>query len=279
MADSVKASLATSRDDEAARDAATGAADRSSISEEAPRRVLVLGGTSEARALASRIAADSRLAGTVSLAGRTDSPVAHDLPLRIGGFGGVEGLTRYLIDGRVERVIDATHPFAAQISANARAACEATRTPLLVLAREPWRPGSSDCWIEVADNAAAARALGETPRRVFLTIGRQGVGAFRAAPQHDYLLRVIEAPRAEDLPPRCEVIFARGPFAREDEIALMREARVEIVVTKNSGGPHAFAKIEAARALSLDVVMVAPPARGTIATVFDLDSVLAFLVS
>ncbi len=242
------------------------------------RRALVLGGTSEARALAARIAADG-LDGVVSLAGRTSAPLAHDLPTRVGGFGGVEGLARYLAQERISHVIDATHPFAARISANASAACAALQIPLLALSRAPWRPAQGDRWIEVADNAAAARALGEAPRRVFLTIGRQGVADFRAAPQHDYLLRVIETPRVEDLPPRCEVIFGRGPFAVDDEIALMRERRIDILVTKNSGGALTYAKIEAARRLALDVVMIAPPARDGVATTHDLDAAMAFLAS
>jgi precorrin-6A/cobalt-precorrin-6A reductase len=254
---------------------------RSARNDEAPprRRALVLGGSSEARVLATRIAADSRLQGVISLAGRTSAPQAHDLPTRVGGFGGVEGLTRYLVEERISHVVDATHPFAARISANARAACAVAGVPLLVLTRPLWSPVQGDHWDEVADNAAAARALGAAPRRVFLTIGRQGVADYRAAAQHDYLLRVIEPPQAGDLPPICEVIFGRGPFALEDEIALMRERRIEVVVTKNSGGALAYAKIEAARALGLDVIMIARPASGDAATTHSIDAALAFLAS
>ncbi len=243
------------------------------------RRVLILGGTSEARALAERIAADPRYEGVVSLAGRTSAPMALALPVRIGGFGGVEGLKRYIAEAGVSHVIDATHPFAARISANAREACDALGVPLLVLARDAWRPAPEDRWIGVADNAAAVRALGEAPRRVFLTIGRQGVAAFRAAPQHDYLLRVIETPDANDLPPRCEVIHARGPFSRDAEIALMRERVIDVVVSKNSGGALTYAKIEAARALKIPVVMIAPPPRAGVAVAQDLDAAMDFLAS
>ncbi len=243
------------------------------------RRALVLGGSSEARLLATRIAADPRLQGVISLAGRTSAPLAHDLPTRIGGFNGVEGLTRYLLDERISHVVDATHPFAARISANARAACAAACAPLLVLTRPPWVMAPGDRWIEVVDNAAAARALGDSPRRVFLAIGRQGVADFRCAPQHDYVLRVIEPPNAGELPPRCEVIFGRGPFALNDEIALMRDRGIETVVTKNSGGALAYAKIEAARALGLEVVMIARPASGDAATTHDIDAAMAFLAS
>lgn len=251
----------------------------SSSSDASPRRVLVLGGTGEARALAARIAADARFCGVLSLAGRTSAPLAQPLQTRVGGFGGAEGLARYLADERIERVVDATHPFAARISQNARAACAAHGAPLLTLTRAPWTPAPGDRWIDVADNETAARALGEAPRRVFLTIGRQGVADFRAAPQHDYLLRVIEPPAAQDLPPRCDVVFARGPFSVDDEIALMREKRIDVIVTKNSGGAQTYAKIEAARRLGLPVVMIARPAAAGVATTHDLDAAIAFLAS
>ncbi len=241
-------------------------------------RVLLLGGTSEGRALAARLAGLG-YDGVISLAGRTSAPLAQALPTRVGGFGGVEGLMRYLAEGRFTHAVDATHPFAAQISANAGAACAALDLPLIAYARAPWTREPGDRWIEVADNASAAAALGDTPRRVFLTIGRQGVADFRAAPQHDYVLRVIERPDQNDLPPRCEIVAARGPFARDDEIALLREKRIDVVVSKNSGGPLTYAKIEAARALGLPVVMIAPPARAGVAVAHDVDAVLAFLAS
>lgn len=245
---------------------------------DARKRILLLAGTSEARALATRLAAEQGCDAIASLAGRTSAPMALALPTRVGGFGGVDGLKRYLDEERITHVIDATHPFAAQISANAQAACAALALPLIACARAPWRPAPGDHWIETADNAAAAQALGATPRRVFLTIGRQGVGDFRAAPQHDYLLRVIEPPAASDLPPSCQVICARGPFTRDDEIALMREKRIDIVVSKNSGGALTYAKIEAARELGLPVVMIQPPPRGG-AVVHDIDAVMALLAS
>lgn len=243
------------------------------------RRVLVLGGVSEGRALAARIAADPALDGVVSLAGRTSAPLPVALPTRIGGFGGVEGLTHYLAETGVTHVVDATHPFAARISANARAACAALGLPLLRLARESWRKAPGDRWIEVADNAAAARALGAAPRRVFLSIGRQGVADFRAAPQHEYLLRTIEPPEAGDLPPHCDVIFARGPFALEDEITLLRARRIDCLVSKNSGGALTYAKIEAARLLGVEVVMIAPPAHEDAPVAHDIEAAMAFLAS
>jgi len=213
----------------------------------------------------------------MSLAGRTSAPLDTGLVTRIGGFGGVDGLIRYLSEAKIDRVIDATHPFAARISANARAACAALGLPLAAFGREPWRREAGDRWIEVADNQSAALALGVAPRRVFLTIGRLGVAAFRAQPQHDYLIRTIEPPEPAELPPRCEVILARGPFETTEEIALMRERDVNVVVTKNSGGPLTYAKIEAARALALDVIMIAPPLRSDVLRLADLDAAMAFL--
>jgi precorrin-6A/cobalt-precorrin-6A reductase len=242
-----------------------------------PLRVLVLGGTAEARALARRIGADPRLDGVVSLAGRTGEPLPQDLPARIGGFGGVEGLVRFLSDNAIDKVVDATHPFAARISANAQAACARLDLPLVAYARAPWTPVAGDRWTCVANNAEAAQALGEEPRRVFLAIGRLGVADFRAAPQHDYLLRVIDPAPPEDLPPRCETIRARGPFDLTGETALLRERRIEVLVSKNSGGPATYAKIEAARRLGIAVAMVAPPPADGAAVVRDLDAVMAFL--
>jgi precorrin-6A/cobalt-precorrin-6A reductase len=250
--------------------------------ERAPRdlrrlRVLLLGGTREARDFAARLAQAPHVDAIMSLAGRTTAPLNVELPTRIGGFGGVEGLTRYLIEAKIDRVIDATHPFAERISANARAACAALGMPLAVLTRPPWRPEAGDRWIEVQDNESAAAALGAAPRRVFLTIGRLGVAAFRSAPQHHYLIRSIEPPEPSDLPPGAEVTLARGPFTVESELALMREKSIDAVVTKNSGGPLTYAKIEAARALRLDVIAIAPPPQGDAEPLADMDAAMAFL--
>ncbi len=240
-------------------------------------RALILGGTSEARQLAGRLARAPDICAVMSLAGRTNAPTPVGLPTRVGGFGGVDGLIRYLTEARIDRVIDATHPFAERISANARAACAALGVPLAVFSRPPSRPQQGDRWTEVADNESAARALGDAKRRVFLTIGRLGVGAFRASPQHDYLIRSIEPPDPQALPPLSMVIFARGPFECADEIALMRERRIDVVVTKNSGGALTYAKIEAARALNLEVIMITPPAPGDALQLADLDAAMAFL--
>jgi precorrin-6A/cobalt-precorrin-6A reductase len=240
-------------------------------------RALILGGSTEARHLAARIAGDPRIDAVISLAGRTSEPLAQSLPTRIGGFGGVEGLIRYLRDQRIDKVIDATHPFAARISANARQACAALGIPLLVLSRAPWAPVAGDRWIEVADNAAAIAAFGTDARRIFLTTGRLGLADFLRAPQHFYLIRTIDRPAESDLPPRHELILDRGPFTVESELSLMRDARIDLLVTKNSGGDSTYAKIAAARALQAPVVMIVPPPRGDVETVHDVERAAAFL--
>lgn len=221
-------------------------------------RVLLLGGTSQASELARALVDRPDIEATLSLAGRTTAPAAYALPTRVGGFGGAPGLAAYLVEHRIGAMIDATHPFAQRISANARAAAGTASVPLAVLSRPAWRAGTGDDWREVESIEAAVEALGATPRRVFLTIGRLQAGAFRAAPQHWYLMRSIDAPG--DLPPLCEILRARPPFLFDDEVSLMRAKRIDVLVSKNSGGEAARAKLDAARALGLPVVMVKRPA-------------------
>ncbi|GJD35999.1 cobalt-precorrin-6A reductase [Methylobacterium aerolatum] len=241
------------------------------------KRLLVLGGTTEATALASLLAREERFAVILSLAGRTRAPVAPPVPVRVGGFGGVDGLARFLTEERIDRLIDATHPFAARISANAAEAARRVGVSLLAIRRPAWVAEPGDRWTEVADMAAAAEALGERPRRVFLTIGRQEVAAFAAAPQHAYVVRSIE-PIGDTLPvPRLRTIEARGPFDAEAEAALMREAGIETVVSKNAGGAATFGKILAARHLGLPVVMVRRPAKPEVPSVPDAAGALAWL--
>lgn len=222
-------------------------------------RILILGGTSEAFALAQHVAVDARLRAVYSLAGRTASPLLPPVPHRIGGFGGVQGLECWLAGEGIEAIIDATHPFAARMSANAAAAARSLRLPLLVLRRAPWRPQAGDDWIRVADAQQAAVALGPEPAKVFLAIGRLELAAFRAAPQHSYLVRAVDAPEPNTLPPRAHIILQRGPFEVDAERDLLRSHAIDIVVSKNSGGEAAYAKIAAARQLGLPVVMVDPP--------------------
>lgn len=222
-------------------------------------RVLLLGGTTEANALAGALAARG-IAAVYSYAGRVAAPRARPLPVRVGGFGGVEGLRAYLRGERIAAVVDATHPFAARISANAAAACGAEGVPLLGFERAPWVAGPGDRWTHVPDLEAAAAALPEEPGVIFLAIGRQGLAPFAARPDHRYLLRLVDPVAAPPLP-GAEVVIARGPFGVEGDLALLRARGVTCVVAKNSGGTGAEAKLHAARALGLPVVMIdRPPA-------------------
>jgi precorrin-6A/cobalt-precorrin-6A reductase len=222
-------------------------------------RVLILGGTTEAFALAQALARDQRFAPTYSLAGRTAAPLTPDVPFRVGGFGGVDGLAAWLAAEKIDAVVDATHPFAAHISANAASAAQRPRLPLLFVRRPAWRVVSGDRWIDVPHMDDAVPALGAEPRRVFLAIGRTEIGIFQRAPQHAYLVRAIDTPHQDVLPPDTEIILQRGPFALEDEIALLQSHAIDVLISKNSGGDAAYAKIAAARALSLPVVMVRRP--------------------
>lgn len=224
-----------------------------------PLRVLILGGTIEAASLARLLAGDARFDATLSLAGRTSEPRPQPLPTRVGGFGGIVGLVRYLGEEKIAAMVDTTHPYADQMSRNAVAACAQTGVPLASLVRAPWQAEPGDRWTIVPDTDAAAVAIGSTPRRAFLSLGRQELHCFAAAPQHRYLARLIEPPQQETLPPHLSLIQARGPFDLAAETQLLMRERIEIVVTKNSGGGATYAKIEAARALDLPVIMIARP--------------------
>jgi len=235
-------------------------------------RILILGGTTEARRLAEAVAKRSGFDATLSLAGRTDRPLPLPLPVRTGGFGGAEGLAAHLREMGTDAVVDATHPFAERISANAAAACAAAGVPLCRIARPAWAPGPGDRWTEVADMAEAVRALGDAPRRVFLTVGRLSLPAFEAAPQHAYLVRTVDPPDPPPALPRLEVVTAVGPFGLEAERALLRDRGIEVLVTKNSGGTATRAKLDAARELGVPVVMVRmpdPPAGVTVAETWE----------
>jgi precorrin-6A/cobalt-precorrin-6A reductase len=231
-------------------------------------RILILGGTTEASALARLMAGNPHFSPTLSLAGRTASPAPQPLPTRIGGFGGADGLARWLDVEGIAAVVDATHPYAVRISANAVEACSRLGLPLATLVRAPWTRQEGDRWREAdsAETAAGLLATEPQPRRVFLSLGRLELGSFAAAPQHDYLARLIDPPSGVALPPRIQFIFARGPFDREGETALLAAERIDIVVSKNSGGPATYAKIEAARAAGLPVILIKRPEKrhGTI---------------
>jgi len=242
-------------------------------------RVLVLGGTAEASALAAKLAERTDIDAILSLAGRTANPRPSPLPRRIGGFGGAEGLVRWLTEHQTDAVVDATHPFAAMMSRNAAAACRRLGLPLLGLRRPPWRAEPGDRWIEVTTIADAVPAVGPAPRRVFLTIGRLELARFTTAPQHFYLVRSIE-PIGDALPtPRVKTLLARGPFDEASERALLESEHIDIIVTKNSGGLATYAKIAGARALRLPVVVVARPEKPAVAQVESVAAALEWIDS
>ncbi|WP_067843944.1 cobalt-precorrin-6A reductase [Nocardia lijiangensis] len=221
-------------------------------------RTLILGGTGEARQLAHIASGERGFDIVSSLAGRVRDPLLPEGEVRIGGFGGVEGLRDWLVANGIEAVVDATHPFAATISANAAAAARDSGVALVHLRRPGWSETPGDRWIRVPDPAAAARALPELGERVFLTIGRQGVGAFAGLTRQWFLIRAIDPPEAP-LPPRHEVLLARGPFAVDEESRLLASRRIEVLVTKDSGGDRTEAKLVAARAAGLPVVVIDRP--------------------
>jgi precorrin-6A/cobalt-precorrin-6A reductase len=224
-----------------------------------PFRVLILGGTTEASALADAVAGDPRLTPILSLAGRTNRPRAQPIATRSGGFGGIAGLLDFLRRERIEAVVDATHPYADQISSHAVRACGDAAVPLASLVRPEWSRLEGDRWQIVADTTAAALALGPVPRRVFLSLGRQDLHLFAVAPHHHYLARMIEPPAPEDLPPVVRILQERGPFERPGEEQLLRDEGIDVLVSRNSGGLATYAKIEAARALALPVLMIKRP--------------------
>jgi precorrin-6A/cobalt-precorrin-6A reductase len=221
------------------------------------KHILILGGTTEARELAARLAMRPDLAVTVSLAGRTAQVVEQGAPTRIGGFGGADGLAAYLRQERIDALVDATHPYAARISAHAVAAAAKAGTPLLALRRPPWRRVAGDDWTEVADGAEAAAALGKESRRVFLALGRKELAPFETAPQHFYLVRSVDPVEPPLAVPDAAYVLERGPFTEAADRALMETHRIDRLVCRNSGGDAAYGKIAAARALRLPVIMIA----------------------
>jgi precorrin-6A/cobalt-precorrin-6A reductase len=241
------------------------------------RKILVLGGTAEARALTQELAGRADLAVTLSLAGRTAEPLPQAVPVRSGGFGGVDGLAAYLRAERIAGLIDATHPYAAVISANAARAAEIAHVPLLALRRAAWKKQAGDTWTEVATIGDAVTALGEAARRVFLTLGRKELAPFAAAPQHVYLVRSVDPVDPPLDVPHASYLTARGPFTEEADRALLEKHRIEIIVAKNSGGAATYGKIAAARALAIPVVMLTRPALPEVATATTVEEVLAWL--
>ena len=218
------------------------------------------------------------MAITLSLAGRTAHPAVQPVPVRIGGFGGAEGLAAYLRAERIAALIDATHPYAATISANAARAAAAAGVRLLALRRPPWRPTAHDRWTEVADVPAAVGALGPAPRHVFLALGRKELGPFATAPQHHYLVRSVD-PVDPPLPvPHAMYLLARGPFAQTAERELLLAHTIDAIVAKNSGGEATYGKIAAARALGIEIIMPRRPQLPAVPSVASVDEAAAWLV-
>jgi precorrin-6A/cobalt-precorrin-6A reductase len=239
-------------------------------------RALILGGTSDANQLADAVKR-AGIDAVYSYAGRTQSPVGQSLPMRTGGFGGVKGLTEFIVREGITHVIDATHPFAAEMSRHAIEASAVSKIPLIALVRAPWTRTAGDRWIEVGNIDAAVEALPEASARVFLAIGRQHLAPFAAKPQHAYTLRFVDPPDGALPLPETDVIVSRGPFTVAGDIELMRSRNIAWVVARNSGGAGARAKIDAARELNLPVVMIAPPELPERPRVESIEEVLAWL--
>ena len=223
------------------------------------KKILILGGTAEARALAERLAPRRDLDVTLSLAGRTAAPARQAVPVRVGGFGGTDGLADYLKRERVDVLVDATHPYASIISANAIAAARVADVCLIALQRPRWEPVAGDRWTEVNNVEAAVETLGRTARRVFVTLGRNELAPLQSAPQHFYLIRSVDPVEPPLALSHAQYVTARGPFAEPDERALMAAHGIDVVIAKNSGGTATYGKIAAARALGIAVVMLRRP--------------------
>ncbi len=207
----------------------------------------------------ARLVAARGVRAVFSYAGRVEKPRAQPVPHRVGGFGGAQGLATYLRDHNISHVIDATHPFAAQMSWNAYHACQETGVPLVALTRPAWRAQDGDVWQHVPDMGGAVTALKGQARRVMLALGRMHVEEFAVQPQHHYVLRLVDQPDVVPSLPHHTVIVARGPFDVAGDTALFREHAIDVVVCKNAGGSGAEAKLHAARTLGLPVILIDRP--------------------
>ncbi|MEG5234427.1 cobalt-precorrin-6A reductase [Microcoleus sp. AT9b-C3] len=250
------------------------------------KRLLILGGTGDAAELAVRASQIAEIEVVSSLAGRTQQPFTPKTgSVRIGGFGGAAGLAAFLLDRAalgvdrpIDFLIDATHPFAAQISANAAVAAAECNVPYLMLVRPAWERVEGDRWIDVAGHSEAARALLGQSQRVFLTIGRQELAAFAGLDAIWFLMRAIDPPALNSPIPNGKLLLARGPFSLEEERQLLLEYEIDTIVSKNSGGGATYAKIVAARELGIPVVMVQRPRIADVEQVADVEGAIAWLV-
>ncbi|MFK8250484.1 cobalt-precorrin-6A reductase [Ancylobacter terrae] len=240
-------------------------------------RILLLGGTTQARELAALLATRPQAAVTVSLAGRTRAPLDQPVPMRSGGFGGAAGLAAYIEEHAIDLVVDATHPYAAAISHNAAEAVADTGIDLVALHRPPWEAREDDLWVTAETVEDALEALGARPRRVLVTLGRNEVRALEAAPRHRYLVRSIDPIEPPLAVPDAGYIEARGPFEEAQERDLLVHHRIDAIIAKNSGGEASYGKIAAARALRIEVILIARPPHPAVDTVGTVEEALAWI--
>lgn len=243
------------------------------------RRLLILGGTSEARALAARVVADlgQRIDVETSLAGRTADPLTPAGRVRSGGFGGAEAMADYLSDRAIDFLIDATHPYAAAISRNAERAASRAGVPRLVLTRPAWRPGPGDRWHAVADEDAAASALPALGTCALVTTGGRSLPVFGRVRDVRVIARMISAPEVVPDHPDLTILIDRGPFDLAGERALFSRQGINILVTKNSGGAETAAKLDAARERGLPIVVIDRPDPPGGTAVESVDAAVAWL--
>jgi precorrin-6A/cobalt-precorrin-6A reductase len=241
------------------------------------KRILILGGTAEARELATELHGQGHHVIT-SLAGRVARPRLPVGEVRIGGFGGPEALAAWLCTEGITAVVDATHPFAERISASAARASEQAGVPLLRLERPGWTEGPGDRWHWIDDLDQAAARVPELGSRVLLTTGRQGLFAFADVSDAWFLIRCVDPPD-DPLPPRCEVLLDRGPYNFESELALIDDHNIDVVVTKDSGGDHTRAKLDAARQRGLPVIILHRPPWATVEAVARVNEVMAWVTA
>ena len=241
-------------------------------------KILILGGTSEASAPASAVAKRG-LPAIFSYAGRVATPKPQPLPTRIGGFGGVSGLAAFVARERITHIVDATHPFAAQMSTNVLAAAAQCGVKATALTRPAWRPVNGDQWQSVASINEAVSALAGPPQRVLLAIGRMHLAAFTAQPQHHYVLRLVDRPTSPLPLADVSTVIDRGPFTLEGDLALLETQRIQRIVCKNAGGEGAASKLTAARTLGLPIVMIERPALPPRHEVHRIDDVFSWLDS
>ncbi len=241
------------------------------------KRVLILGGIGDSLKLTALASTIPGLEVINSLAGRTRKPIITSTSTRIGGFGGVSGLTDYLREQKIDLLIDATHPFASQISWNAAIATSQINIPRLMLVRPPWKKMEGDRWVEVESNEVAARVLPELASRIFLSIGRQELGSYAHLKHLWFLIRTLDIPEPDSFVPPGKILTERGPFSLEEERSLLQKYEIEAVVSKNSGGDATYPKIIAARELGIPVVMIQRPSLPEGEQVSDVESAVSWL--